>query len=66
MYKRLIKIIKDDAGAEMCACVNYDTDRCLLHKVGGCQRCPMMAVILNQLYAFEELFCEKSDSQNAN
>ena len=58
-YYTLTKMVKDEDGNEVVACVNYDTEKCLIHSAGGCEKCPMFAAILNQLRAFEEILVDE-------
>ena len=58
-YSTLTKVSKDNEGNEAVACINFGTEKCLIHSAGGCEKCPMFAAILNQLRAFEEILVEE-------
>jgi hypothetical protein len=56
MYTRLTKVVKHSDGKESVACINFDTERCLIHNgFPDCSHCPVFAAIINQLCAFEDI-----------
>lgn len=59
-YEPLTKIILDSNGREVVVCRYYGTATCRnIHKNTGCANCPMIAAILNQLNAFEEVYMDE-------
>ncbi len=60
MYTRLTKTTTAE-GRECVSCIYYGTERCRIHKgISDCNHCEVFAAILNQLHAFEDIFCEAS------
>ena len=65
-YKPLTKIVTDEKGSQMVACRCYGTEECrMIHTPNGCAGCPMLAAIFNQLHAFEEIYMEETDTDDA-
>lgn len=59
MYTRLTKTISIE-GRECVTCIYYGTEMCRIHKgIPDCNHCDVLAAILNQLHAFEEIFYEE-------
>lgn len=56
-YKPLTKKITIN-NQECVVCSLYGTGKCKIHtnQIDGCANCPVIAAILNQLNAFEEIY----------
>lgn len=65
MYMRMTKVVENE-GREYVACSLLNTERCLIHKCGGCGSCEVFSGILNQLYAFEDAYCEVESEDSAS
>lgn len=65
-YKPLTKKIINQDGQQVVVCKYYGTDECRkIHKNSdGCNGCPMMAAVLNQLNVFEEIYLEEGDKND--
>lgn len=62
-YQPLTKIITDDKGKEVVTCRYYGTSECRNIHTSGCNNCPMLGAILNQLNMFEQIYMEEDDGK---
>jgi len=60
-YKPFTKTINDEHGNQMVVCELYGTNECRnIHTPNkGCANCPMIAAMINQLHAFEEIYMQE-------
>jgi hypothetical protein len=65
MYTRLTKVVNVN-GVDCVSCTFYGTSECHIHKgndIPNCAQCKVMAAMLNQLRAFEELVEENTEQK---
>lgn len=59
-YLPLTKKIVDEKGHQMVVCQLYGTEKCReIHISNNCINCPMIAKMMLQLNAFEEVYMEE-------
>lgn len=64
-YQPLTKKVTDNKGSEIAVCRYYGTESCRkIHTPNGCESCPIMRVIFEQLNAFEEIYLSSEGESN--
>lgn len=62
-YEPLTKKITDENGNQMVVCRFHGTDKCRdIHTPNQCISCPMLAKMIIQLNAFEEVYMEETNN----
>lgn len=60
-YQPLTKKIKI-GNEEKIVCTLFGTQRCCIHNDNSCKDCKIFQLILEQLYAFEQIYLESEDN----
>ena len=66
MYEPLTRTIMNESGQLVAVCKFYGTEQCrMIHKTpNDCNiRCPMIAAIIEQLNAFEEVYLSADEGE---